>query len=125
MDEHQLEQAFEVLAQLQALDSVSAQIASTVSLIEKSLDFCQEVFQNHSDLCEADDDNPFVAKLQCSVWRRTVEAVRLLIVQAEEETQSRPGCLPLDPKGCELMDLVFSLRHVVMENYALCEAVLR
>jgi hypothetical protein len=41
--------------------------------------------------------------------QRVIEAMRLAVLHAEQETLSRPGCLPEDYRACEMMRLVFPL----------------
>jgi hypothetical protein len=119
MDEYQLEQASEVLAQLQGLNAVSARVAYAIELAARKLDLCQTVFSCNDDLVQADEEEPTTSEFAYRIWWGVVEAAQLLINHAEEETGARPGCLPLDPKGCELMGLAFAFRRVVMENFGL------
>lgn len=124
MDQDQLEQAYEILGQLQRLDFVSIRIANTLDLVASRLDLCRSALRCDEDL---DDDTlvePSVTEFQYWMWHIAIEAAQLLIIQAEEETRSRPGCLPLDPLGCELMSLAFSLRWTVMGGYWLYGAKL-
>ena len=119
MDEYQLEQASEVLAQLQELNSVSESVADAVELAARKLDLCQTLFSRNDDVVQADEEEPTPSEIAYSIWWGVVEAAQLLINHAEEETGARPGCLPLDPKGCELMGLAFAFRRVVMEGFGL------
>jgi hypothetical protein len=119
MDEYQLEQASEVLAQLQELNSVSESVADAIELAARKLDLCQTLFSRNDDVVQADEEEPTPSEIAYSIWWGVVEAAQLLINHAEEETGARPGCLPLDPKGCELMGLAFAFRRVVMENFGL------
>ena len=117
MDEHQLEKAFQVLGQLQKLDHRSTKISSLIKLAEQKLELCKIVFEDDDSAGDEDDSEIEESELSWSLWRAAVWAVQQLISQAEEETQSRPGCLPLDPSDCELMGLAFNLRDAAMEGY--------
>ena len=113
MDEYQLEKAFETLRKLRRLDFLSKRTADLIDIIERKLDLCQILFANDDD---TDEGEVVESELQWFSWRAAVEAIQRLIVQAEEETQSLPGCLPVDQKGCELMSLIFSLRRAAIEG---------
>jgi len=117
MDEYQLEQASEVLAQLQELNSVSESVADAIELAVRKLDLYQTVFSRNDDVVQADEEEPTPSEITYSIWWGVVEAAQLLISHAEVETGARPGCLPLDPEGCELMGLAFAFRRVVMEGF--------
>jgi hypothetical protein len=116
MGEYQLEIAIEALAHLRSLDGISAKIACTLDLIEKRLAICKTVFGRDVISDNEEEDDPSTTKLRYIIWMRAVEASQLLVAQAEEETRSRPGCLPLDHKACELMGLAYDLRWAVMEG---------
>ena len=116
MDEYQLEKAFETLLKLRRLDFLSTRTAELIDLIQQKLDLCQILFEVDDDAQESGESETIESELPWLMWRAAVEVVQLLIVQAEEETQSSPGCLPADPKGCELMSLAYSLRRAVMEG---------
>lgn len=124
MDPDQLAQSYEILGQLQRLDLASIRIVSTLNLIASRLDLCRSAFVCDHDLDADALDESSATEFQYWTWQGAVKAAQLLIVQAEEETQSRPGCLPLDPMGCELMSLAFSLRWTVTGGYWLYEAKL-
>ena len=116
MDEYQLEKAFETLLKLRRLDFLSTRTAELIDLIQQKLDLCQVLFEVDDDAQESGESETIESELPWLMWRAAVEVVQLLIVQAEEETQSLPGCLPVDQKGCELMSLIFSLRRAAMEG---------
>ena len=120
MDEYQLEQASEVFAQLQELNNVSESVAYAIELAARKLDLCQALLSRNEDVVQADAEDPTRSELAYRTWWDMVEAAQLLINHAEEETRARPGCLPLDPNGCELMGLAFAVRRVVMEGFGLC-----
>jgi hypothetical protein len=50
-----------------------------------------------------------------TAWQRVIEAMRLAVLHAEQETLSRPGCLPEDYQACEMMGLVFCLWRAVLD----------
>jgi len=52
-----------------------------------------------------------------STWYRLIASVKLLLLQAEEETQALHGCLPLDHNDCKLMELAFGARSAICESY--------
>jgi|688.fasta_scaffold951154_1 hypothetical protein len=125
MDEYQLEKAFEILGQLRRLDIHSEKISSLIELVEQKLDLCRIVFKDDDNPAEECEVRIAESEITWSIWRAATWAVQQLISQAEEETRSRPGCLPLDPSDCELMGLAFNLRDATMEGYWLCETKLK
>ncbi|MFN4865186.1 MAG: hypothetical protein ACK5GZ_02520 [Cyanobium sp.] len=117
MDEYQLEKAFQVLGRLQELDYRSTKISSLIELAEQKLELCKLIFKDDDSAGDEDDSEIEESEISWSAWHAAAWAIQQLISKAEEETQSRPGCLPLDPGDCELMGLVFNLRDAAMEGY--------
>jgi hypothetical protein len=121
MDEYQLEKSFQALEQLRKPDFCSAKTSSLIEHVGQRLDSCKNLVIADDDASEYCMFWEAESVLPCLIWGGAVKAVKALVVHVEEETLSRPGCLPLDPKGCELMGLVFDLRQAVIEGYFLCE----
>jgi hypothetical protein len=111
MDDYQTEKALDLLGQLKKLDNLSLRITQTISLIDARLEVAS-LFHECSNL-----EHQLGKDWKINAWHRLSESVKLLLLQAEEETQSLPGCLPLDHGDCKLMELAFGLRGVVIEGY--------
>lgn len=118
MDAYQLECSQAALLELKNFNPISERVAYLIAIVERRLDICQVVFGGDAMGGAAfNSDTSSMHELLQLTWRATIEAVQLLITQVEQETQSRPGCLPADQEGCRLMSLLFRLRREVMEGY--------
>lgn len=111
MDDYQIEKALDLLKQIQKLDNLSFRITQTISLIDTRLEVAS-LFDDCSNL-----EHQLNEDWKISSWYRLIASVKLLLSQAEEETQALPGCLPSDHSDCKLMELAFGLRSAICEGY--------
>lgn len=118
MDAYQLECSQAALVELKNFNPVSERVADLIAIVERRLNMCLVIFgADGMGGAAFNSDASSMHELPQLTWRATIEAVQLLITQVEQETQSRPGCLPADQEGCRLMSLLFRLRREVMEGY--------
>lgn len=118
MDAYQLERSQATLLELKNFNPISERVAELIAILERRLDMCQVVFGGDGMGGAAfKSDASSTHELLQLTWQAAIEVVQLLITQLEQETQSRPGCLPADQESCRLMSLLLTLRGEVMEGY--------
>ncbi len=126
MDYFQLEEALELLEQIQPLVIDLPRLRAKLLDISRDLEILQLfiVSPNGDSECEQLDllsafpssQVAFEEGVKRVAWTAAVNSVHLLVTQAEWATSSRPGCLPRDEGACELMALIFELRGRVLSR---------